>query len=991
MSIRVVLRGVGRAVLVLVVLISPSALLAEGTQTGIVVGQVLDTSGTGVEGASVKLLGPRGERTAVSVADGLFRVPALPVGTYRVQAELPGVGLESNAKSVEVFIDRTTDVELSLVPADQATEPIALEEIEVIEVSAEAPLIDPFDARLGGNVRYEFVDELPLERFYQSVALMLPGVAGGQDGNPNINGSLDSHNLYLIDGVDTTDPTTGLFGLNLNYEAIQEVAVTTGGFSAEYGRASGGVINVVTRSGTNWFEGSARWVGTNPDWNDDYELRNFRPGLAEEVEAANSASDDLQNGFALALGGPVVRDRLWFFSAYEEPEASFRRPVLEGADAWNRNVEGEREAYKLTWQVSDRHSVVGQLTADSTAFNDFQPFNNRPDENQTIGGQGVQPRDDLNELLVDDQLPGDVFAVERREQDGRFGQFQWHGRYGADVSTSLTLASQERDLTRGSASSRGLTADSPHFDADRGLVFNGTTMEGQEERTRDQANFDLSLFLGEGSGTHELSVGLDYQETESGGLLQVPGQVGQDRATGNPVNGQLFIDFDFRAACLASAPDFDDCKGFDGVTGEFQPFLLWNFWRREPRQTQEENFAAYVADEFAAGRWYFNIGLRYEDLEAFDESNTTLVDQQTVSPRLAVTYDFAGNGRTIVSASIGRYYEPVLHQFVDLFERTLLFSGFTDYIFDFDNPACTAAAAVDPQSECWIDPLINPLSPETVTSVDPDLDRSFVDEWIVGVEHQIGRNVGLSLHYVNREWDDLWDDVFFVTEFVDGQPVDFDSEFRNLDLARREYQAVQLQVQRRYADRWQLLGSYTWSETEGNLFRNDGVSFFGDFTDITDAGISNRLGPAPYDREHQFKVFGNYRVPVSEQVWVSMGTALRYESGTPFERLHFLTEDELGREFTNAEFLESFIPRFVTPRGSSSLGNIFQWDLSLAVDLPIWKALDLELKTEVFNVTDEQEQIGVDRVDNFDTFGQPRSIFDIQAPRSYRLTVGLRF
>lgn len=213
--------------------------------------------------------------------------------------------------------------------------------------------------------------------------------------------------------------------------------------------------------------------------------------------------------------------------------------------------------------------------------------------------------------------------------------------------------------------------------------------------------------------------------------------------------------------------------------------------------------------------------------------------------------------------------------------------------------------------------------------------------------------------------------------------INLTSEIRNLDSARREYQAAQLLLQKRYSNNWQLLGSYTWSETKGNVFDNDGFRDYADFPGISDEGFANRFGLAPYDREHQFKVFGNYQIPL-ERVNFSIGTAIRYESGIPFQQ-------ETFGDFTRT--------RFVTPRGSQRLPELFQWDLSFGADFKVGKEIVVEVKTEVFNVTDEQQQIGVDTLVFFDqngqrvpdNFGRPETIFDLQTPRSYRLTLGLRF
>ncbi len=131
--------------------------------------------------------------------------------------------------------------------------------------------------------------------------------------NPNAHGALNSDNLYLFDGVDTTDPTTGTFGQNLNYEAIQEVNVSTTGISAEYGRSQGAYVNVITKSGTNQFHGSFKAILTNDNWNS--QNKGVNPISGEPW--ARIKSDVLVDDNAATLGGPIWRDHIWFFGAYE--------------------------------------------------------------------------------------------------------------------------------------------------------------------------------------------------------------------------------------------------------------------------------------------------------------------------------------------------------------------------------------------------------------------------------------------------------------------------------------------------------------------------------------------------------------------------------------------------------------------------------------------------------------------------------------------------
>ena len=959
----------GASCWVLCTLVAGGPLFADGTQTGVIAGIVRDAEGTALEGVEVRLAGPQIQRNALTETGGRFRFPALGVGSYQVDAEL--LGLAARRGDVAVYVDKTTELELTLSEEEAA---VAVPEVEEwIQVLAEALVIDRFDTGVGANVSFELLDELPVRRFYQSVATLLPGVAGGEDGNPNTSGALRSGNLYLVDGVDTTDATTGLFGLNLSYEAVQEVEVTTAAPPASYGRASGAIINVVTRSGSNRFRGVGRWVSTNNDWNDawDYPAEQV-PHLADELAAANAGPDDLDSTLALSLGGPVVPDHLWFFGAFESAERSFLHPTVIG-ERWNEASEVESSAFKLTWQPTDQHTLVAQHTADDARVTAFQPFDDEPLENRLPETPSALANPEV------ERLAGDLFALEEQSQDGRFTKLQWNAAFTQNLSLALTLAQQERELARAPIGSRGITADAPHValifeptadperPIERFVIFNGLTQEGAASRPRDQGNLSVELFLQTGGVAHELEAGIDYQQTESDLGLNTAGASGLDRATGLAVAGQLFLDADFSPECVF----LGQCVPFNPNTGAFQPFAVFNFWQQPSRRTDEQTTAVYVADTLSANRWLVSLGVRYETAEGDNDDGTRLVDEDVFAPRISASYDPLGDGNFLLSASVGRFFEPFLQQYLDAFTRIEPFTGFTQYVWDaLPGRDCGMADPADLLSPCWTFNDFQPFQALLPAAPNTRLKRASVDELVIGFERQLTPLMGLSLHYVDRSWNDLWDDVLFLI----GDAEAIGTEVRNLAEAKREYKAVQALLQKRFSHGWQLLASYTWSEAEGNLFTDVGQDSFADFGDVVDVNTGNRFGPAPYDRPHQFVVFANYQKPFGRSL-LSLGSVVQYRDGVPFQREQF---EDAG-------------VRFLTPRGSERLPGVFQWDLAAGYSLRLAPAFELELKGEVFNLTGENQQLGAESLLDTGLQGLPRTLGDLQVPRSFRVTVGLRF
>jgi len=958
---------------------------ADGTQTGLITGQVVDASGTGVAAVQVTATGPQIRRMAEADDQGRFRFPALGVGVYDLHAEL--LGLSVDQRGVQVSIGRTTEVQLRLgaappvgeagaaaAPAAAANGDLAAQ--EEIQVVAEASVIDRFQTRLGANIGFDFIDRLPLPRIYQSVAQLLPGVAGGNDGDLNVNGALRSDNQFLIDGVDTTDPATGLFGLNLAYQAVQEVSVTTAAAPAEYGRSSGGVINVVTRSGSNDYQGILRLLATDGDWNAPYSYpARELTQVAPEVAAANSAPNRIDPELALALGGPLLRDRLYFFGAYDDTQSTFMGPTGQGT-LWNRGSEIESSAAKATWQVDPRNTVVGQFTNDSTSFAAFDPFDRGYAENLVAGA--VAP---LGATVVGN-VPGDIYSLEHQAQDGDFEKLQWNSALRQDMSAELTLAQQNRELSRGALNSRGLTADAPHLalaeavplpgsgqtapDLQTATLYNGITDQGFEKRPRRQGNLVLNGFVQIGPTDHELKSGVDFQRTESERQFNFAGQPGIDPATGNAVAGQLFAD-------LPGAGQ----PAFDPVTGAFQPYQLYNFWQRGISRTFEETSAVYLSDAIAVERWLVSLGGRFEGVRATANDIGHILDSNTLAPRLAVTFDASGDRKVLLTSTYGRYYEPFLHSYLDTYGAQDLFSGYTPYTWNAADASCAGQDPGNLASRCWVAGTPVGFSNTQAGAVRDDLHRSWLDETTLGFERQITSSVGVSLYYVHRRWHDLWDDVVQGVFDARGDLVGTTTQVESLPEARRQQQSLQLLVQKRYSDHWQLLGSYTRSRTEGNLFDDSGAnpSQFGDFSNVSDVNLVNRYGLAPYDRRDQIKVFSIYRWPW-RRANMSLGTSALYESGLPYQM----------------EALEPLGVRFLTPRGSQRLPDVFQLDLSLGGEYQLLRpGLALEMRVEIFNLTDQRQVLAVDSLTGSPAFGEALSVLDLQSPRSYRVTVGLHF
>ncbi|MEM8998107.1 MAG: TonB-dependent receptor, partial [Acidobacteriota bacterium] len=580
---------------------------------------------------------------------------------------------------------------------------------------------------------------------------------------------------------------------------------------------------------------------------------------------------------------------------------------------------------------------------------------------------------------------GDIFAVEERQQAGELARLEWNRVVKRDLALTARIADQSRRLTRAPRSRRGFGIDAAahlapsvvrvvvdpetgesELEEDNFALFNGITDEGREERDRRQLNLAADFFFRWRGSDHQLRLGFDYQRTGSSRQLDVAGEDFLDPVTGREVAGQIFLDADLSDECLL----LGECTSFDPATGDFEPLLRLDFWRRPATETRQTTAALYADDAVAFGRWLLQAGLRLEQVEGEERGGRDLVDTTSFSPRLAVKYDALGDGSVLWSLIYSRFHEAFPQRFLDDFSRVQPFSGHTEFQWAVGFPDCQDRDPRDVASPCGLPTgVIEDFLPVQQAPPNLGLDRTAVDELVFSFEKRLSQTAVVRLSLVDRRWRDLWDDRLVLT----GEDA-FTAEVVNLPSAERSYRGLQLLVQRRFDRGWQLLGSYTWSETEGNLFQSTGISSFADFTEVIDTNSVNRFGFAPYDRTHQLKLFANYRRSLGP-VDAYAGTVVRFEDGTPFEA----QAEDLGGV------------RFLDARGSRRLEDFFQWDLSFGLEVPLPRDMRLTGKFEIFNVTDEQAQIGVETSTDLGLFGQPRTLEDLQRPRSFRVTLGFLF
>src|SRR3954471_12501127 len=332
--------------------------------TGSISGHVTDTSGGAVPGVTVEATSSalQGARVATTDVTGLYRLPLLPPGSYTVAFTLSGFGQKKQA-AVSVLLGKETAVDAVLTPAMT----------ESITVGSFAPPIDTSSTTLGTNLNATQIETLPTARNYSSVAQITPGVSTDaiqsddkQTPTITVYGSSGAENAFYVDGVNTTNSEYGFQGKELNFEFIEAVEIKTGGYEAEYGRATGGIINVVTKSGSNELHGDVFGYDTSDSLQ-----------TSSKTVVGSTPSGFTKKDYGADVGGYILKDKLWFFGAYDQVRNTQGNLLAAGPDAGqsvdspsHRNLGSAKMTYSLTPSNTFTGTFLQDPRTDTGAIDD---------------------------------------------------------------------------------------------------------------------------------------------------------------------------------------------------------------------------------------------------------------------------------------------------------------------------------------------------------------------------------------------------------------------------------------------------------------------------------------------------------------------------------------------------------------------------------------------------------------------------------------------
>jgi len=819
------LRRLGFRIFLATLFLSVFPPLLEAATTGEIFGIVRDDEGRPLPGVTVTLSSPalQGTRTATTDSVGEYRFPLLPPGQYQLSITMSG--FESlTRENVVVQLDQTTRVNAQLRLTAVAEE---------VTVRGEAITIDPTQTNTGKNFDSTYlrrVPILPTTRTYQTVLQQAPGVVG--TGNPAVLGGNVMENVWLVDGVNASDSVTHTFSLNLNYDAIQEINLQTSSFDAEYGRASGGVVNVITKSGGNDFHGSLDVRYTSTDFSEKGD--HFDPDVAPS------------ESFPIAgtLGGPILRDRLWFFANTQHRD-EYTTPVIT-SPVVQAQIPNPKKGEFIGWNSGGKLSftVIPQLSGffslvDSTADIPLADTNRRPE------------------------------AARTQNQDSRVYTLKLDSVLTSNWLVNAQVGRHESSLKAGPTSGDLATSGWTNIGGGN-VIYDNNTNYQKSDRNRNLAGLQTTYYLSNLGGSHVFKVGADADKTFFPSV---------NFATGTPT------DPTFCPAGLTCGATFT-FRGFD-TDGNRVPVQQTVSERQPESERTGKSYAVYGQDEWTpVPRITFKVGVRWDRSEYYNSADANVVNFQKWQPRLGVVFDIFGDGWTIFRANYGLFYTDA--------PLTLT------RLFDVGTTAISRIFVWNATTQSWVFNRQIGGSVITETLIDRPLKPTYDQQFNIALERQLWSNAAASITYVHKKTRDIYEDSCIDADCTDFWVTNQPGGFLGLhDVLRKSYYGFVFEIEQRFI-RGQIAASYVYSKSRGSIDSGVGQYAGVDFDFFDPAGelpdnFRNRYGFLDDDARHRIKIFGVYQIP-----WIEtrLGVNYFYRTGLPYTDVDQDVFGNVGGYFT---------------------------------------------------------------------------------------------
>jgi hypothetical protein len=948
-----------RAVVMFVLLLSAEYAHA---QNALVTGSIKDQSGAVMPGVT---LTARNQdtglaRNAVSDENGHFRLPALPPGTYLVSAELSGFTKEE-IKDVPLVIDQTAILDFTLKPAQLN---------ETVSVSAEAPMVDTTASTVSTSVSNQQIQDLPVaSRRWIDLAMLTPGTS--QDnirgafyrGNVNIGGGAREYsNAFVVDGVNNTWAEMGEPRQNFAMDSIREFKVSTSNYKAEYGLATGGLLTVVSKSGTNQMHGSG--------------LLFFRDKSLTAPTIFEAQKPDYRRyQYGGTLGGPIIQNKTHFFFAFERTDEKqfltvnskgiwpqYDGTYLSDQNRWtysakvDHQLSSTQSLFVRVAQENEYRPIItaGGATAPSAAYDFAVPRNSA-----VLGHTWILNQHSLNDFRFQ-------YAYAKYEVAPPYSHGSWEaGDFSQDRLDFCTPVFRYPSITVGGC---------------------GNSQMGPEGRW--EIKDDYSYLMTRFGGTHQLKTGFDVSYITF-----------QSDSLGSPLGSWTFPkDTVYNAADPSTYP-----TQYTNTLPTYADIPV-------------THISAYVQDDWQLGRTLtFNLGLRYdlqrgafnENIDALEkriadklgpgfgfplpipflDGSDTRGDRNNFGPRVGMAWDPRGTGRTNIHASYGMFYDNM--RTLQNFGELTWPQGKTIII---NNPAYP-----DPLQGKSRDQFLS-TAPPNITVFANDTVNPFAHQINAGMTHMLAGDLAVTadVTVTNRYSDRNTIDLNLPDQATKLKPyTQFGRVSYGQPTADNTYKALLVKVEKRMAHHYQYLVSYTLSKADDTALANIYQSPYG-FTNETTYAVA--------DRRHRVVASGIVSLPFEAQV----SAILDLRSSLPFNPANSIDLNGDGY----AQDLPAGVQRFSGCRGLDlNAVNVYRATRNLAAvtdaACPGFSNLDIrfskyftiggshrmELIAQLFNVFDRANLATPTTNVTSALFGQSTTILpNINAPsRQVELAVRYQF
>ena len=884
-----------RSILFLLVLLLTGAFaFAQTGQTGTIVGKVVTPDGLTLPGVAVTLKSPAivmSQLTAVTNENGIFRFPNLAPGMYTVTLELDGFAV-STRTNLQLFANQVMSLDFSMQMK-------AME--ESIIVSGKAPTVDKQSTAKATNMDKEYLKSLPSTRTLATYFNMVPGSTGDTS-----HGGSQMDNSYNLDGVNMGDPATGLQGASFGTDIMEEISVQSGGLSAEYGSVRGAMVNVITKSGGNSYSGTASFYYNHEKLKAD----NTKGTVLEGLKSGNKYGYEP----VITLGGPIVKDRLWFFlNASVNKTATF-------VSGYPYDKKGGKEVpvtqyypyLKLTYQPNQKNKFIFS----------YSYYN-----------------------IKNDHRNASIYALEsttyKQDVPTHIVNAHWTRFFGNNLYANLKLGINKMKLDFSAKGNQTQYWDDYGNGNESGNYWRNKDLN---QRDRYNLNVDATTFVDNFLGTHEIKFGAEAQWANVDWTIKL---------VDDPASGDSAIDYYTNEAGQKIYVDGLDLKN-NGFTRKDQMrdyfFFLQDTWNPIPRLT-------------------LNLGLRFDyntvvwPVQNNISKKMTPLEWTNLSPRLGANFDLFGDGKTVLKASFARYTAANQTGWVN----SAHLNGWDGYVNYYVDGTPLGTKPTVNYSVVWSSP-----STTKVGYKDHDLKAPYTDEITVGIDRELFEDVSVSARYIQK-WDRnnihivdgaqldmdalmdkgelVWKNwtPITVTDPFNGQKVTFyqrgstatQQYIVNPSGANRDYKGIEFVFNKRFSKGWSLNASYVYAKSEGLVSTARGTESLGTSSLFNDPNMhTNAYGELPLERKHQLKIQSVIRGPFG----FNLSGYFRFLAGGHYTRM--ISSAYLGistKKMANTQI-------YAETRGARKLPDAKILDLRLEKNFKIANRLSVSAFADCFNV-----------------------------------------